>query len=98
MNNRNEKAAVIMAVDDTPANLKLLGEMLCTHGYRVVQFPGGEMALNAASKNSPDLILLDIMMPGMDGFEVCRRLKASEALSCTFSVHSAKPVILANPN
>jgi len=79
MNNENSKATV-MVVDDTPANLKLLEEMLQGRGYRVVQFPRGAMALKAAAKNPPDLILLDIMMPEMDGFEVCRRLKVDEIL------------------
>lgn len=79
MHNEN-KAATIMVVDDIPANLKLLEEMLQGRGYRVMQFPCGAMALKAAAKNPPDLILLDIMMPEMDGFEVCRRLKADENL------------------
>jgi putative two-component system response regulator len=79
MNDQNTKAT-IMVVDDTPANLKLLEEMLRTQDYRVVQFPRGIMALKAAAKNPPDLILLDIMMPEMDGFEVCRKLKADENL------------------
>ena len=74
------ESATIMVVDDTPANLKLLEEMLQSRGYRVVQFPRGAMALKAAAKNPPDLIMLDIMMPEMDGFEVCRRLKANESL------------------
>jgi len=65
----------VMVVDDTPANLKLLEEMLGGQGYRAVMFPSGAMALKAAVKNPPDLILLDIMMPEMDGFETCRRLK-----------------------
>lgn len=70
----------IMVVDDTAANLQLLETMLQKWGYRVVQFPSGAMALRAATRNPPDLILLDIMMPGMDGFEVCRQLKANERL------------------
>ncbi len=78
--NTENPAATIMVVDDTPANLKLLEEMLQGRGYRVVQFPGGAMALRAAARNPPDLILLDIMMPEMDGFEVCRRIKADESL------------------
>lgn len=72
--------ATIMLVDDTPANLKLLEEMLQEQGYRVAQFPSGAMALKAAARNPPDLILLDILMPEMDGFEVNRRLKADENL------------------
>jgi DNA-binding response OmpR family regulator len=74
------ETATVMVVDDTPANLKLLQEMLQAKGYRVLAFPGGKMALSAAAKNPPDLILLDINMPEMNGFEVCERLKADETL------------------
>ena len=70
----------IMVVDDTPANLKLLEQMLGGQNYRILAFPQGAMALAAASVNAPDLILLDINMPEMDGFEVCRRLKADQKL------------------
>ncbi|MBF0103590.1 MAG: hybrid sensor histidine kinase/response regulator [Desulfobacterales bacterium] len=70
----------IMVVDDTPANLKLLQDMLQSEGYRVLTFPRGQMALNAAAKSAPDLILLDIRMPHMDGFEVCNRLKSDDRL------------------
>lgn len=79
MSNENGKATV-MVVDDTPANLKLLEEMLRKRGYRVSEFPSGKLALRAASREPPELILLDIMMPDMDGFELCRRLKADETL------------------
>ncbi len=65
----------IMIVDDTPQNLRLLENMLSKRGYQVYALPNGEMALKAAKKSPPDLILLDINMPGMDGYEVCRRLK-----------------------
>ena len=77
MGSAREKSS-IMVVDDTPANLKLLDDMLRRRGYRVLAFPRGDLALKAVAKIQPDLILLDIMMPGMDGFEVCRRLKADE--------------------
>jgi putative two-component system response regulator len=70
----------IMVVDDTPANLELLQDMLDNKGYRVLAFPNGKMALSAAAKNPPDLILLDINMPEMDGFEVCEHLKADAVL------------------
>ncbi|MEI7633794.1 MAG: response regulator [bacterium] len=72
--------ATIMVVDDTPANLALLDTMLRNQGYRVAAFPRGDLALNAAADNPPDLILLDIVMPGLNGFEVCGRLKADETL------------------
>lgn len=71
----------IMIVDDTPANLKLLNEMLQDHHYDVYAFPKGELALQAAPKVLPDLILLDINMPGMNGYEVCERLKQERILA-----------------
>jgi len=66
----------ILVVDDTPASLKLLTELLQAEGYEVRSAISGELALHAATINPPELILLDIRMPVMDGFEVCRRLKA----------------------
>ncbi|MDP2094363.1 MAG: response regulator, partial [Hydrogenophaga sp.] len=70
----------IMVVDDTPANLRLLDELLRQQGYQVRLFPRGALALKAAAAHPPSLILLDIMMPEMDGFEVCRQLKANPSL------------------
>src|SRR5580658_6598970 len=70
-----------MIVDDNPANLKLLEDMLLREGHEVRSFPSGRLALAAAMKNPPDLILLDINMPEMDGFEVCERLKSTQELS-----------------
>ncbi|WP_052813136.1 response regulator [Desulfonatronum thioautotrophicum] len=77
---RQTHQATIMIVDDTPDNLKVLMEMLHQQGYRVLAFPSGGKALAAAANNKPDLILLDIRMPGMDGFEVCERIKADANL------------------
>lgn len=68
--------ATIMVVDYTRLNLKLLDKILRRTGYHVVTFTGGEQAIKAALKDPPDLILLDIMMPGMNGYDVCRELKA----------------------
>jgi signal transduction histidine kinase/DNA-binding response OmpR family regulator len=68
----------ILIVDDAPDNLKVLSEQLIAHGYRVRPVTGGEIALKTIETKIPDLILLDIKMPKMDGYEVCRRLKASE--------------------
>lgn len=65
----------ILVVDDTPASLKLLTDLLKAEGYRVRSAIDGELALHAALSNPPDLVLLDIRMPGIDGYEVCRRLK-----------------------
>jgi K+-sensing histidine kinase KdpD len=66
----------ILVVDDTPANLQLLCGMLKERGYRPRPVPSGALALRAAASEAPDLVLLDISMPEMDGFEVCSRLKA----------------------
>ncbi|MBI3924017.1 MAG: response regulator [Armatimonadetes bacterium] len=75
-----EDKASILVVDDTPANLRLLSGMLKDEGYRVRPVPSGKLALKAADSDPPDLILLDINMPEMDGFETCRRLKADRRL------------------
>ena len=73
-------AANILIVDDTPANLRVLTEMLRGAGYRARPTPSGSLALKAAQHEAPDLVLLDIRMPDMDGYEVCRRMKLIEAL------------------
>jgi two-component system sensor histidine kinase/response regulator len=71
----------IMAVDDQPANLKLLEDLLSQQGHVVRSFPRGRLALEAAARNPPDLILLDINMPEMSGFKVCELLKSDEKLA-----------------
>lgn len=71
----------ILVVDDQPANLQLLEELLTRQGHAVRSFPRGRLALDAAARNVPDLVLLDINMPEMNGFEVCERLKADEKLA-----------------
>lgn len=71
----------VLVVDDTPANLKLLDALLRKQGYQARLFPRGELALKAAAALAPDLVLLDVMMPDMDGYEVCRRLKALPGLA-----------------
>ncbi|MGL5061180.1 MAG: hybrid sensor histidine kinase/response regulator [Microcoleus sp.] len=80
MNNNINRADLgnILVVDDTPANLRLLAGILNNQGYKVRPVPSGELALSAARGMPPDLILLDIMMPEMDGYEVCKQIKADE--------------------
>lgn len=68
----------ILIVDDTPDNVRLLASMLTARGYKVRKALNGEMALTTCKINPPDLILLDIMMPDLNGYEVCLRLKANE--------------------
>jgi putative two-component system response regulator len=71
----------LMVVDDQPANLKLLEDLLTQQGHAVRSFPRGRLALDAAARSLPDLILLDINMPEMNGFEVCKKLKADAKLA-----------------
>ncbi|MFP4410460.1 response regulator [Coleofasciculus sp.] len=68
----------ILIVDDIPDNLRILFTMLANQGYEVRRVISGKQALNAVNTDPPDLILLDIKMPEMDGYEVCQRLKADE--------------------
>ena len=77
MNKPGLSPATILVVDDTPANLRLMEDVLRSGGYEVRAFPRGPLALAAAERTPPDLVLLDVMMPGMDGYQVCERLKAS---------------------
>ena len=74
-------AASILVVDDTAANLQVLAGMLKERGYKVRPVPSGKLALLAAQREPPDLILLDINMPEMNGYEVCERLKADAVLA-----------------
>ncbi len=68
-------SGIILVVDDVPANVKLLDVKLTAEYYTVVTAKNGQEALKIAEEQPIDLILLDVMMPGMDGFEVCRCLK-----------------------
>jgi len=70
-----------MVVDDNPANLKLMGDMLGQQGYEVRLFPRGRLALASAAQRPPDLVLLDINMPEMEGYQVCQRFKADANLA-----------------
>jgi phosphoserine phosphatase RsbU/P len=70
----------ILVVDDAPTNLQVLSGMLKDRGYKARPVPNGKLALQAARRDPPDLILLDINMPGMNGYEVCEHLKADEQL------------------
>ena len=74
------KSYNILVVDDVPANLMVLNDILEGKGYKVRPVPNGLLALQVAEKEKPDLILLDIMMPDIDGFEVCRRFKDNPTL------------------
>ena len=73
--------ARILVVDDQPLNVKLLEAKLTAEYYEVVSATGGAEALEKAAEVQPDIILLDVMMPGMDGYQVCERLKADPELS-----------------
>lgn len=72
----NLERGFVLIVDDTPTNLAVMSEALSDAGFETAVATSGERALKQIERRSPDLILLDVMMPGMDGFELCRRLKA----------------------
>src|SRR3954465_5649980 len=78
----------ILVVDDTPQNVKLLGDLLRSRGYEVTTAASGEQALESIASQPPDLVLLDIMMPGISGFEVCRKIRENPATALL-------PVVLA---
>lgn len=76
---KNHTRGNILIVDDTPDNLRLLVKMLADRGYKVRPAPSGAHALATAKKEVPDLVLLDVIMPEIDGYSVCRTLKARES-------------------
>ncbi|RCJ36146.1 hybrid sensor histidine kinase/response regulator [Nostoc punctiforme NIES-2108] len=77
-NQTNHQKKNILVVDDTPDNLRLLSAMLTAQGFEVRKALNGKMALTACQMVLPDVILLDINMPGMDGYQVCQQLKADD--------------------
>ena len=84
---QHDSVPTILVVDDTPQNVKLLVEILKAQKYNVVTADGGAAGLQAVETHAPDLILLDIMMPDIDGYEVCRRIREMEA-------HHLTPVVM----
>jgi signal transduction histidine kinase len=80
MKTQSQNSGSILIVDDTAENLRLLTNMLGDKGFEVRPVTSGRQALQAAERSAPDLVLLDITMPEMDGYEVCRRLKEHAAL------------------
>ncbi len=79
MSETHTERGTILIIDDTPANVGVLLDHLSQYGFRVLVAESGASALKQLTRARPDLILLDVMMPGMDGFETCRRLKADAA-------------------
>ena len=86
-------SAKILVVDDTPLNIKLLGDLLAAKGYAVTTAQNGEEALAKLAADVPDLVLLDVMMPGLSGYDVCRRIRdnAQTALLPVVMVTSLDP-------
>lgn len=74
-----EEQAIIVIVDDNPTNLRVLGDYLRSCGYKVLVATSGDRALAQLERIKPDLVLMDVMMPGIDGFETCRRMKENES-------------------
>ena len=76
---RYTTAGKILVVDDEPANVEVMRRLMMRRGYEVLSAPNGELALESVARERPDIVLLDVNMPRIDGFEVCRRLKSSSA-------------------
>ncbi len=74
----NSQKYTVLIVDDTPTNLGVVADYLESCGFEIMMAQSGEKALKRVRYARPDIILLDVMMPGLDGFETCRRLKADE--------------------
>lgn len=76
-----EKSALILVVEDNPRNIQFLGNLILTHGYELGIAQNGIQGLNFLEERLPDLILLDVMMPEMDGYQFCSKIKQNIALS-----------------
>ena len=74
-------SARVLVVDDTPQNVKLLADILTAKGYTAITAASGEEALVKLASQAPDIVLLDVMMPGLSGYDVCRRIRADAATS-----------------
>ncbi|MFO7958522.1 MAG: response regulator [Candidatus Brocadiia bacterium] len=81
-----DDAKTVLIVDDEPHILRSLGFVVRRAGYNVVEARGGREALELIEEHNPDLVFLDIMMPELDGYEVCRRVKSAEDGSSTFII------------
>jgi len=75
----NGKKTKILFIEDEPDQIRMISLRLQRNGYEVISSMNGEEGLQRAVKENPDLILVDVIMPGIDGFEVCRRLRADSA-------------------
>ena len=75
----NVESLSVLVVDDVPLNILLIKKMLSQYTFEIRTASGGQAALDAIAQKKPNLVLLDLMMPGIDGFEVIRRLRADEA-------------------
>ena len=73
------ESATVLVVDDTPQNVKLLTDLLALNGYRVEAAQSGEEALAKIAASIPDIVLLDVMMPGLSGYDVCRKIRQTPA-------------------
>ena len=79
----NDTKAVVLVADDEPSTLALLGRHLRSRGYQVLEASDGDQAWELAHEHLPDLVILDVMMPGMSGWEVCRKIREAVSLAHT---------------
>ncbi len=78
-----DESATVLIIDDTPENRLLLSSQLAMEGYHILQANNGQTGIEMTKEHDPDVVLLDVMMPGMDGFEVCQRLKGDSSTHLT---------------
>jgi len=76
-----EVMKIVLVIDDDPTMIEMVEDFLESHGYHVIPATTGEQALTKAEISKPDVLILDVMMPGMDGYETCRHLKQDPRLS-----------------
>lgn len=76
-----EEMKIVLVVDDDPMTIEMVKDLLESHGYHVIPAKTGEEALPKAEISKPDVLILDVMMPGMDGYETCRHMKQDARLS-----------------
>ncbi len=84
---------LVLIIDDSPVNLMLLHNVLEKHHFRVILAEHGEQGFTIAKETPPDIILLDVIMPGWDGYETCRRIKQDASLAPVSYTHLTLPTI-----
>jgi twitching motility two-component system response regulator PilH len=89
--------STILVVDDSPTTLKLVSKALATAGHHIITASDGEEAVAKATSAHPDLVVLDVIMPHKNGYQVCRQLKNDPQADCLWGMHQGADAYLAKP-